>query len=117
MRVVVFCHSLVSDWNHGNAHFLRGVLSELIARGHEVRVWEPEGAWSLKNLLAAGIEVATRIRADASLGRPTVVLVTGDSSAETVAHAAAVGCDGYLVKPVEPEELQSALRVRPTRQT
>ena len=23
--VVIFCHSLVSDWNHGNAHFLRGV--------------------------------------------------------------------------------------------
>ena len=34
MRVVIFCHSLVSDWNHGNAHFLRGVVSELIARGH-----------------------------------------------------------------------------------
>ena len=24
MRVVIFCHSLLSDWNHGNAHFLRG---------------------------------------------------------------------------------------------
>ena len=23
-------------WNHGNAHFLRGVLRELVARGHEV---------------------------------------------------------------------------------
>ena len=37
MRVVVFCHSLVSCWNHGNAHFLRGVVRELGARGHEVR--------------------------------------------------------------------------------
>ena len=27
MRVVLFCHSLVSDWNHGNAHFLRGVVA------------------------------------------------------------------------------------------
>ena len=26
MRVILFCHSLVSDWNHGNAHFLRGVV-------------------------------------------------------------------------------------------
>jgi len=52
MKVVYFTHSLASCWNHGNAHFLRGVLSELIARGHEVRVWEPEGAWSLANLLA-----------------------------------------------------------------
>jgi spore maturation protein CgeB len=51
MRIVYFTHSLRSCWNHGNAHFLRGVLSELIARGHEVSVFEPEGAWSLANLL------------------------------------------------------------------
>ena len=25
----LFCHSLLSDWNHGNAHFLRGVVTEL----------------------------------------------------------------------------------------
>lgn len=60
MRIVYFTHSLASCWNHGNAHFLRGVTSELIARGHDVRVWEPEGAWSLANLLAdhgeAGLE-------------------------------------------------------------
>ena len=46
MRLVFFVHSLVSDWNHGNAHFLRGVVRELIARGHDVRVYEPEDAWS-----------------------------------------------------------------------
>src|SRR3954468_24895973 len=52
MRVVVFCHSLLSDWNHGNAHFLRGVTSELIAAGHQVQVYEPHDAWSRANLLA-----------------------------------------------------------------
>ncbi|HEU4961695.1 MAG TPA: glycosyltransferase [Sphingomonas sp.] len=52
MRIVYFTHSLVSCWNHGNAHFLRGVLSELIARGHDVRVYAPENAWSLTNLIA-----------------------------------------------------------------
>ena len=51
MRIVYFTHSLRSCWNHGNAHFLRGVLSEFIARGHDVRVLEPEGAWSLANLI------------------------------------------------------------------
>ena len=51
MRIVVFCHSLVSDWNHGNAHFLRGVTAELIARGHAVEVYEPRDAWSMQNLL------------------------------------------------------------------
>jgi spore maturation protein CgeB len=52
VKIVYFTHSLASCWNHGNAHFLRGVLSDLIARGHEVEVWEPENAWSLANLLA-----------------------------------------------------------------
>jgi spore maturation protein CgeB len=52
MRVVLFCHSLVSDWNHGNAHFLRGVCSELQRRGHELRIFEPRDGWSLVNLRA-----------------------------------------------------------------
>ncbi len=51
MRVVMFYHSLVSDWNHGNAHFLRGVATELCQRGHEVRVYEPKNGWSYENLL------------------------------------------------------------------
>ena len=50
MKVVYFTHSLESCWNHGNAHFLRGVLSELQARGHEVIAYEPFDAWSRKNL-------------------------------------------------------------------
>ena len=52
MRVVLFYQSLISDWNHGNAHFLRGVASELIARGHEVHVFEPLDSWSVQNLIA-----------------------------------------------------------------
>lgn len=51
MKVVVFSHSLVSDWNHGNAHFLRGVATELQARGHTVTVFEPAAGWSRENLL------------------------------------------------------------------
>ena len=41
MRFVMLYHSLVSDWNHGNAHFLRGVARELLRRGHQVVVHEP----------------------------------------------------------------------------
>jgi spore maturation protein CgeB len=51
MRIVGFYHSLISDWNHGNAHFLRGLVSELQARGHEVVIYEPDQGWSLTNLL------------------------------------------------------------------
>ncbi len=52
MQFVFYLHSLVSDWNHGNAHFLRGVLRELVARGHRVRALEPHDSWSRANLLA-----------------------------------------------------------------
>lgn len=51
MNFVYFTHSLASCWNHGNAHFLRGVLRELVHRGHKVAAYEPQSAWSLENLL------------------------------------------------------------------
>src|SRR5438309_7380601 len=54
MRFVIFAHSLVSDWNHGNAHFLRGIATDLISRGHTVKVFEPEDGWSRNNLLMDG---------------------------------------------------------------
>ncbi|MCB0323359.1 MAG: glycosyltransferase, partial [Bdellovibrionales bacterium] len=51
MNVVIFCHSIVSDWNHGNAHFLRGIARELLRRGAHVRLLEPKGGWSVSNLV------------------------------------------------------------------
>jgi spore maturation protein CgeB len=51
MNIVLFYHSLLSDWNHGNAHFLRGIATELIEQGHDVSIYEPEGGWSLLNLV------------------------------------------------------------------
>ena len=56
MKIVFFCHSLLSDWNHGNAHFLRGICSEVLARGHNLTVYEPENSWSYTNLIADGGE-------------------------------------------------------------
>jgi spore maturation protein CgeB len=46
-----FVHSLVSDWNHGNAHFLRGLVRALGRMGHRVRSYEQLGSWSLSNLV------------------------------------------------------------------
>src|SRR5688572_12097233 len=51
MKIRLFYHSLISDWNHGNAHFLRGIVSELIARRHDVVVYEPKDAWSVRHLV------------------------------------------------------------------
>ena len=52
MKFVLFYHSLLSDWNHGNAHFLRGVVADLLARGHDVKVYEPADAWSVQQMRA-----------------------------------------------------------------
>jgi spore maturation protein CgeB len=60
VRFVLFYHSLISDWNHGNAHFLRGVVSELRAQGHAVTVLEPASGWSLRNLRMAHGEAPIR---------------------------------------------------------
>ena len=57
LRIRFFAHSWISDWNHGNAHFLRGLVRELVGMGHEVRCYEEIGAWSLSNLVQEG-EVA-----------------------------------------------------------
>jgi spore maturation protein CgeB len=52
MHVVYLSHSIVSCWNHGNAHFQRGVLRALAARGHTVLAAEPAASWSRANLVA-----------------------------------------------------------------
>ena len=49
-----FAHSWISDWNHGNAHFLRGLTSELVKLGHPVRCYEERDTWSITNLAAEG---------------------------------------------------------------
>jgi spore maturation protein CgeB len=60
VKVTIFCHSLLSDWNHGNAHFLRGLVAELRHRGHAVASYEPRDGWSRANLLADGGPQALR---------------------------------------------------------
>ena len=49
-RMAYFAHSIRSDWNNGNVHFLRGLLRELGRLGHQVTIFEPHKNWSLLNL-------------------------------------------------------------------
>ena len=49
-RVAYLAHAIRSDWNNGNAHFLRGLLRAMIALGHTVQIFEPAHAWSIENL-------------------------------------------------------------------
>lgn len=52
MKICLFYHSVISDWNHGNAHFLRGIASSFLAAGHEVQIFEPSDGWSLASLIS-----------------------------------------------------------------
>ncbi|MFL6303973.1 MAG: glycosyltransferase [Candidatus Sulfotelmatobacter sp.] len=50
LRLAYLAHSLRSDWNNGNAHFLRGLMRSMVAMGHDVRIFEPCTAWSIEHL-------------------------------------------------------------------
>jgi spore maturation protein CgeB len=117
MRVVMFYHSLRSDWNHGNAHFLRGVARELQRRGHTVVVYEPVNGWSASNLAAdhgpqaleayrdaypsleGGLYNATSLDLDVAVGDADLVIVHEWNDHELVRrigeHRAATG--GYAL--------------------
>ena len=58
LQIRLFAHSWVSDWNHGNAHFLRGLARDLGRMGHSVRCYEELGSWSLSNLVTNEAEKA-----------------------------------------------------------
>ena len=106
-KLVLFCHALRSDWNHGNAHFLRGALSECQRRGFEVMGFEPADGWSARNLAADQGEAAldawreaypdlpvtvydsARLDVDRALDGADVVLVHEWNGPELVARIAA----------------------------
>src|SRR5947209_15838352 len=50
LRIAYLAHSVRSDWNNGNAHFLRGLLRALSALRHSVMFFEPCEEWSVNNL-------------------------------------------------------------------
>ncbi len=63
LAIALFVHSIRSDWNNGNAHFLRGLARALgdgaptvnpcapvSYQGHAVTILEQEGNWSTINL-------------------------------------------------------------------
>lgn len=61
LKLRIFAHSWTSDWNHGNAHFLRGLAHELMNLGHEVRCYEEADSWSRTNLGQEGAETEMRV--------------------------------------------------------
>ena len=58
-----------------------------------------------------GYEIARQVRDDQSLGRVTIIAITGYGQAGDRARALSAGFDHYLTKPVEFGELRRLLRV------
>jgi spore maturation protein CgeB len=108
MKFVLFYHSFASCWNHGNAHFLRGIARELIRLGHEVNVYEPHDGWSRTNALQdAGPEALEQ----ASTLVPGVKLCVYDAKSLDLDQATD-GADVVLVHEWNAPELVSALGAR-----
>ncbi|MFN2565073.1 MAG: response regulator [Gemmatimonadaceae bacterium] len=57
-----------------------------------------------------GWEATRRLKADEETRRIPVIALTAHALAEHRAQAIAVGCDGYLAKPVEPREVVAEVR-------
>jgi len=68
-----------------------------------------------------GVECCRLIKKDRELKRATVIMVTGKEELAQLRSAYAAGCDGYLVKPLDPKELavkiSSIERLRQARGT
>ncbi len=101
MRFVIFTHSLVSDWNHGNAHFLRGVATELVQQGHHVSIFEPRGGWSYTNLISEQGEAAVK---DFERAYPALRSTFYDPGALNLNRALA-GADVVIVHEWNPHDL------------
>jgi len=52
VKIAYLSHSFRSCWNHGNAHFQRGLVRALQSLGHRVLALEPANGWSFRNLVA-----------------------------------------------------------------
>ncbi len=57
-----------------------------------------------------GVEVMRRLRRNADFADIPIVMVTADTSPATRRKAYEVGCQGYLHKPVNKEDLFAVLR-------
>jgi two-component system chemotaxis response regulator CheY len=56
-----------------------------------------------------GIELLKNIRADASISKLPVIMVTAEAKKENIIEAAQAGANGYIVKPFTAEVMQEKL--------
>ncbi|HZR65883.1 MAG TPA: glycosyltransferase [Terriglobales bacterium] len=113
----IFAHSWISDWNHGNAHFLRGLANELLNLGHEVRCYEERDGWSMRNLAAEADDAAARALLDFRRAFPTldVRFYTNNSSLKGFLSQELRGADVVIVHEWNAPEVVSAILAQKAR--
>ena len=57
-----------------------------------------------------GLDMVRALRADAGTRDIAILMLTSDESAESERQAIAVGADGYIRKPVDPQSLAARVR-------
>src|SRR5438445_176419 len=110
-----FAHSWISDWNHGNAHFLRGLASELINQGHAVRCYEERDGWSMRNLAEEATDAAAQARSDFQRAFPKLDVrpYTNDFSLNEFLSRELRGADVVVVHEWNaPEVVESILSLK-----
>lgn len=104
-RIAYFAHSLRSDWNNGNAHFLRGLMRALGAEGHTVTVFEPEDGWSIENLRQEPLGAESLAQFAAVYPELDIVAYRSD----TEWRERLAGVDVVILHEWNPPELAAAL--------
>jgi spore maturation protein CgeB len=108
MRIAFLVHSVASCWNQGNAHFLRGVVTALEAKGHAVAVLEPADGWSRTNLVADAGPAALEAFAVAF---PTIRPILHEGTEDAREALAAFAPDLAVVHEWNEPELVNALGI------
>jgi spore maturation protein CgeB len=112
MRIGFVTHSVVSCWNNGNAHFLRGVIKALVASGHAVRAFEAADGWSRTNLAMDAGPDALRELASEAIGT-----VLYHSTEDALAAIDEFGADLLVVHEWNDPALVNALGQRHVART
>lgn len=106
--------------NRDNQRLVQRVLG---ARGYQVLIAEdgPSGVSMARESLPAlvlvdlaipgldGYETTTRLRSLPHLDHVPIIALTADGSFDSRERAMVAGCDGYLIKPIEPRQLPAQI--------
>ncbi len=110
LRIAYFAHSIRSDWNNGNAHFLRGLLRSLGEAGQDVTVYEPDHEWSIDNLREEPLGEASLRQFEETYAELNVRLYRPDQAADLETwHGALRDVDMVVLHEWNPPELASTL--------